>query len=235
MLQGRNLASIYDNISRLQEQIAKTANRIGRDPDSVQLVAVSKTKPIEAIHEVLDAGITHIGENRVQEAKVKYDAIDRPATWHMVGHLQTNKIKQAIQFFDIIQSVDSLRLVGNIDQRSADLGTQKPILIQVNTSGNTSRFGIMPDQVKDFVAQASTYSNIQIKGLMTIGKFEPDPESVRPSFTMLRELRDDIAVQNLTNVDMGCLSMGMTNDFEVAIEEGANYIRIGRSIFGERN
>jgi hypothetical protein len=115
MLQGRNLASIYDNISRLQEQIAKTANRIGRDPDSVQLVAVSKTKPIEAIHEVLDAGITHIGENRVQEAKVKYDAIDRPATWHMVGHLQTNKIKQAIQFFDIIQSVDSLKLVGTID------------------------------------------------------------------------------------------------------------------------
>ena len=235
MLQGRNLASIYDNISRLQEQIAKTANRIGRDPDSVQLVAVSKTKPIEAIHEVLDAGITHIGENRVQEAKVKYDAIDRPATWHMVGHLQTNKIKQAIQFFDIIQSVDSLRLVGTIDQRSADLGIQKPILIQVNTSGNTSRFGIMPDQVKDFVAQASTYSNIQIKGLMTIGKPEPDPESVRPSFSMLRKLRDDIATQNLINVDMNCLSMGMTNDFGVAIEEGANCIRIGRSIFGERN
>tara|TARA_B100002003_G_scaffold241243_1_gene262690 strand:- start:469 stop:1158 length:690 start_codon:yes stop_codon:yes gene_type:complete len=229
------LASIYDNISRLQEQVAKVANRIGRDPNSVQIVAVSKTKPVGAIHKVLDAGVIHIGENRVQEAKVKYDAIDRPATWHMIGHLQTNKIKQAIQFFDLIQSVDSLRLAKAIDRRSTDLGIQQPILIQVNTSGEASKFGIMPNQVQDFIKQASTYSNIQIKGLMTIGKPEPDPESVRPSFSMLRKLRDDIATQNLINVDMNCLSMGMTNDFGVAIEEGANCIRIGRSIFGERN
>ncbi|MCS5613914.1 MAG: alanine racemase, partial [Candidatus Poribacteria bacterium] len=120
-------------------------------------------------------------------------------------------------------------------RRSTDLGIQQPILIQVNTSGEASKFGIMPNQVQDFIKQASTYSNIQIKGLMTIGKPEPDPESVRPSFSMLRKLRDDIATQNLINVDMNFLSMGMTNDFGVAIEEGANCIRIGRSIFGERN
>ena len=234
-IQGSNLASIYDNISRLQEKVAKATNRVGREPNSVQIVAISKTKPIDAIHKVLNAGIFDIGENRVQEAKVKYNSINRPATWHMVGHLQTNKIKQAIQFFDIIQSVDSLRLAKAIDRRSADLGIQQSILIQVNTSGETSKFGIMPDQVQDFIKQASTYSNIQIKGLMTIAKPEQNSESIRPSFSMLRKLRDDIATQNLSNVDMNCLSMGMTNDFEVAIEEGANCIRIGRSIFGARN
>ena len=162
-IQGSNLASIYDNISRLQEKVAKATNRVGREPNSVQIVAVSKTKPVNAIHKVLNAGIFDIGENRVQEAKVKYNSINRPATRHMVGHLQTNKIKQAIQFFDIIQSVDSLRLAKAIDRRSADLDIQQSILIQVNTSGETSKFGIMPDQVQDFIKPAATYSNNQSK------------------------------------------------------------------------
>ncbi len=227
---------IRNNLLRIQEKIL-SAQETSEFSHPITIVGVTKTHPPEIITAAINAGLTNIGENRVQEALDKFNKLQvvNRITKHMIGHLQTNKIKQAIQFFDLIQSVDSLRLAKAIDRRSTDLGIQQPILIQVNTSGEASKFGIMPNQVQDFIKQASTYSNIQIKGLMTIGKPEPDPESVRPSFSMLRKLRDDIATQNLINVDMNCLSMGMTNDFGVAIEEGANCIRIGRSIFGERD
>ena len=219
----------------MQDRITAAAERAGRDVRSVQIVAVSKTKPVSLILEAIDAGVTDIGENRVQEAMGKYDQVDRPAKWHLVGHLQRNKVRQALPIFDLIHSVDSLRLLAEIDQRSVQLDCQTEVLVQVNTSGEPSKYGLAPDAVSDFIANALDYAHVRIKGLMTIGAFLPDPEAVRPSFVLLRTLQEKIGEQRLEGVEMEYLSMGMTNDFEVAIEEGANLVRIGTAIFGERD
>ncbi len=228
------MASIRENLARIQDRIAAAAARAGRDPASIGLVAVSKTKPVSLIVEAIDAGITDIGENRVQEAQGKYPQIDHPVKWHLVGHLQRNKVKQALQIFDLIHSVDSPRLLAEIDRRSAGLNRATEVLIQVNTSGEPSKYGLEPDQVLNFIESAPPYTHVRIKGLMTIGAFLPDPEAVRPMFVLLRQLREKIIAQQFPNVEMDNLSMGMTNDFEVAIEEGANLIRVGTAIFGER-
>jgi pyridoxal phosphate enzyme (YggS family) len=228
------LASIRENLLQIQDRIAVAAERSGRDPHSIGLVAVSKTKPVSLILEAIDAGITDIGENRVQEAKSKYDQVGRPVKWHFVGHLQTNKVKQTLQIFDLIHSVDSLRLLAEIDRRSTQLNRQTEVLIQVNTSTEPSKYGIEPDQTLDFIESALTYAHVRIKGLMTIGAFLPNPEAVRPMFVLLRRLKEKILAQQLPDVDMEYLSMGMTNDFEVAIEEGANLVRIGTAIFEKR-
>lgn len=228
------MASIHENLSRIQDRIAAAAVRVGRNPNSIELVAVSKTKPVSLIVEAIEAGITHIGENRVQEAQSKYPQIDHPVKWHLVGHLQRNKVKQALQIFDLIHSVDSPRLLAEIDRRSAESNRTTEILIQVNTSAEPSKFGLEPDQTLEFIESAQSYTHIRIKGLMTIGAFLPDPEAVRPMFVLLRQLREKIIAQQFPNVEMNTLSMGMTNDFEVAIEEGANLIRVGTAIFGER-
>ena len=228
------MASIHENLSRIQDRIAAVATRVGRDPDSIELVAVSKTKPVSLIVEAIEAGITHIGENRVQEAQSKHPQIDLPVKWHLVGHLQRNKVKQALQIFDLIHSVDSPRLLAEIDRRSAASNRTTEILIQVNTSAEPSKYGLEPDQTLDFIESAHPYPHVRIKGLMTIGAFLPDPEAVRPMFALLRQLREKIIAQQFPNVEMDTLSMGMTNDFEVAIEEGANLIRVGTAIFGER-
>ena len=229
------MASIRENFLRMQDRITAAAERAGRDVRSVQIVAVSKTKPVSLILEAIDAGVTDIGENRVQEAMGKYDQVDRPAKWHLVGHLQRNKVRQALPIFDLIHSVDSLRLLAEIDQRSVQLDCQTEVLVQVNTSGEPSKYGLAPDAVSDFIANALDYAHVRIKGLMTIGAFLPDPEAVRPSFVLLRTLQEKIGEQRLEGVEMEYLSMGMTNDFEVAIEEGANLVRIGTAIFGERD
>ena len=228
------MASIRENLLQIQDRIAVAAERSGRDPHSIGLVAVSKTKPVSLILEAIDAGITDIGENRVQEAKSKYDQVGRPVKWHFVGHLQTNKVKQTLQIFDLIHSVDSLRLLAEIDRRSTQLNRQTEVLIQVNTSTEPSKYGIEPDQTLDFIESALTYAHVRIKGLMTIGAFLPNPEAVRPMFVLLRRLKEKILAQQLPDVDMEYLSMGMTNDFEVAIEEGANLVRIGTAIFEKR-
>ena len=228
------MASIQENLSRLQDRIAAAAARVGRDPSSIALVAVSKTKPVSLIVEAIDAGVTDIGENRVQEAQSKHPQIDRSVKWHLVGHLQRNKVKQALQIFDLIHSVDSSRLLAEIDRRSAQSNRITEVLIQVNTSDEPSKFGLEPDQTLNFIESASPYTHVRIKGLMTIGAFLPDPEAVRPMFVSLRQLRDKIIAQRFPNVEMDYLSMGMTNDFEVAVEEGANLIRVGTAIFGER-
>lgn len=228
------MASIHENLSRIQDRIAAAAVRVGRNPNSIELVAVSKTKPVSLIVEAIEAGITHIGENRVQEAQSKYPQIDHPVKWHLVGHLQRNKVKQALQIFDLIHSVDSPRLLAEIDRRSAESNRTTEILIQANTSAEPSKFGLEPDQTLGFIESAQSYTHIRIKGLMTIGAFLPDPEAVRPMFVLLRQLREKIIAQQFPNVEMNTLSMGMTNDFEVAIEEGANLIRVGTAIFGER-
>ncbi len=228
------MASIRENLLQIQDRIAVAAERSGRDPHSIGLVAVSKTKPVSLILEAIDAGITDIGENRVQEAKSKYDQVGRPVKWHLVGHLQTNKVKQTLQIFDLIHSVDSLRLLAEIDRRSTQLNRQTEVLIQVNTSTEPSKYGIEPNQTLDFIESALTYAHVRIKGLMTIGAFLPNPEAVRPMFVLLRRLKEKILAQQLPDVDMEYLSMGMTNDFEVAIEEGANLVRIGTAIFEKR-
>jgi pyridoxal phosphate enzyme (YggS family) len=219
----------------MQERITAAAERVGRDGRAVQIVAVSKTKPVIQILEAIDAGVTDIGENRVQEAVGKYDQIDRPAKWHLVGHLQRNKVRQALPIFDLVHSVDSLRLLAEIDRRSAQLDCQTEVLVQVNTSGEPSKYGLVPDAVFDFIENTLNYAHVRIKGLMTIGAFLPDPEAVRPSFVLLRTLQEKIGEQRFEGVEMEYLSMGMTNDFEVAIEEGANLVRIGTAIFGERD
>ena len=228
------MASIRENFLQVQNQIRVAAEHAGREAHSIQVIAVSKTKPVSVILEAIDAGITDIGENRVQEARDKYDRVDRPVKWHLVGHLQRNKVKQALPIFDLIHSVDSLRLLAEIDRRSAQLNRRTEVLIQVNTSGEPSKFGLKPDAVFGFMENALDYAHVRIEGLMTIGAFSPDPEEVRPSFVLLRTLQEKIREQQFPNVEMEYLSMGMTNDFEVAVEEGANLVRIGTAIFGKR-
>lgn len=228
------MSAIRENFLQVQNRIAAAAERAGRPPSSVRVVAVSKTKPVGLILEAIEAGVTDIGENRVQEAESKYDQIERPVKWHLVGHLQTNKVKSALRMFNLIHSVDSLRLLAEIDRRSAQLNRQTEVLIQANTSAEPSKYGIEPDRALDFVESALDYSHVRIKGLMTIGAFLPDPEEVRPSFVLLRQLKEKIMAQQFPGIDLEYLSMGMTNDFEVAIEEGANLVRIGTAIFGAR-
>ncbi len=228
------ITSIRKNIQNVKYRIASAAQRVGRNVGSIELVAISKTKPVSAILEAIDAGITDIGENRVQEAATKRSQVNRSVKWHLVGHLQTNKVKQALQMFDLIHSVDSLRLLTEINRRSGQLDCQTDVLVEVNTSGEESKYGLQPNEVQRFMESALECTHVRIKGLMTIGKFLPDPEEVRPSFTLLRKIKETIDSQGYPDIQMKYLSMGMTNDFEVAIEEGADMVRIGSAIFGER-
>jgi len=226
------LSAIKDNLLKVRERIAQAAKRCGRAPESIQIVAVSKMIPPEKIVEAIDAGITDIGENRVQEAAKKFPIIHRDVKWHLVGHLQTNKVKNALEIFDLIHSVDSVRLMDAIEKRAS--GQVVDILVQVNTSDEETKYGIKPNEIIGFMKLANQYEHIRVRGLMTIGLFTEDSELVRPCFRLLRELRDEVAKENLPRIEMKYLSMGMTNDFEVAIEEGANIVRIGTAIFGPR-
>ncbi|MBL7994255.1 YggS family pyridoxal phosphate-dependent enzyme [bacterium] len=225
------------------QRIRDACQRSGRKPEDMQLIAVSKTYGVEEIKEALSAGICHIGENKVQEAKEKLPALQKDKSlshvqWHYIGHLQTNKVRQAVELFDIIHSVDSLRLAAEIDRRSYTKDKIMPVLIQVNTSREKSKYGIDPDDTLELVKQVSELKNVKIKGLMTIGALTAttanDTVKIRSYFRKLRELREFIAGKNIPNVDMDCLSMGMSNDFEIAIEEGATHLRIGTAIFGKR-
>lgn len=223
-----------ENINSVKQRIEAVCRKIGRDAQDVILIAVSKTIPAEIIQKAVDYGITHIGENRVQEAEQKYRQLGKIATWHLVGHLQTNKVKKALQIFDVIHSIDSYYLAQTISQQAQSLGRKVEGLVEVNTSGEETKFGVQPEAALALISNISRLPAIRINGLMTIGAMLPDPEDVRPCFKLLRELSDHIQGANFENVEMKYLSMGMTNDFEVAIEEGANMIRVGRAIFGER-
>jgi pyridoxal phosphate enzyme (YggS family) len=225
---------ISENVNHIRERIAAACQQVKRLPGSVKIVAVTKYVDATRISAALDAGIEIIGENRVQEAWQKYQSIDRPCQWHMVGHLQRNKVKRALQFATLIQSVDSLHLAEEINRQADKLGRQVDVLIQVNTSGEESKFGLNPEETVEVIRRVAELRHVRITGLMTIGAFLPDPEDVRPCFARLRQLRSDIARENITNVDLAELSMGMSNDFEVAIEEGATMVRLGRLLFGER-
>lgn len=224
--------SIKENIRSIRSRIGKAAASVGRDPGKIKLVAVIKTVPIDKVFEALEEGITDIGENRVQDAGEKLEAVKARfpnVTCHMIGHLQRNKVRQALDMFDIIQSVDSERLAEEIDRRAVN---KIPVLIEVKTSEETTKHGIPAKSAAEFLKTVSKFDNIQVRGLMTVAPLTDDPETARPYFASLRELSEEIKRLNLPNVEMKYLSMGMTDDFEVAIQEGSNMVRIGRAIFG---
>jgi pyridoxal phosphate enzyme (YggS family) len=196
-------------------------------------VAVAKTFPPEAIREAAEAGIRDVGENRVQEASAKFQVLGRDVTWHLVGHLQTNKVKKALEIFDWIHSVDSLRLAEEISRRAERVGREVDVLVEVNVSGEPSKFGVRPSELHRLIEQVVRLPHLRLRGLMTIAPLVDDPEKARPYFAALRELRDQLLRSGVAD-HLPHLSMGMTDDFEVAVEEGATMVRIGRAIFGER-
>ncbi len=223
------------NVKMIRERIARCCERIGRDPVEVTLVAVAKTFPAETVREVVQAGVGDIGENYVQELRHKREVLgDKAIRWHFVGHLQSNKARMVAPFAHLIHAVDSVALARELDRRVREAGRVLDVLIEVNTTGEGSKFGVRPDGAESLVRSMQPFPNLRIAGLMTIGPFLPDPEGSRPMFRLLRELRDSIAAVPQDNVTMRHLSMGMTGDFEVAIEEGATIIRIGTAIFGHR-
>lgn len=225
---------IKTNILNIRESIAAAATRAGRDPGTIQLMAVSKTVEPDRIRQALDAGITLLGENYVQEAREKIPAVGRPAEWHMIGHLQTNKVKYVVNLFDWIHSVNRLELARELDKRAGQNNRKLNALVEVNVSGEASKNGAVPEQVLELVRQISVLPNLSVRGLMTMPPYSDDPENSRPYFIALRRLRDDIVSAAVPGISMTELSMGMTDDFEVAIEEGATIIRVGRAIFGDR-
>ncbi|MDE0313506.1 MAG: YggS family pyridoxal phosphate-dependent enzyme [Candidatus Poribacteria bacterium] len=230
---------IAENLASVKERMAAAAERSGRSPDSIKLVPVTKGRSISEIQSLLAAGATDIGENRIQEAQQKYDPIHSflaasntlKCDWHLIGHLQRNKVKSALEIFSLIHSVDSLRLLAEISRRTEVLKKQTDILIQINTTGEESKFGLDSEDVFDFMEKSLSYSSVRIVGLMTMGVLSPSPETNRPAFALLRTLSDRIKTEKYPGITMQYLSMGMTDDFEVAIEEGANLVRIGRAIF----
>lgn len=222
-------------LDQIKERIRQAAEACGRDADSVRLVAVSKTVAPDIVREALEAGVTILGENYVQEAREKFKAlVQYPVSWHFIGHLQSNKAKYAVRLFDLIHSVDSLKLAHELDKQAAKVDKIQQILVQVNISGEDTKSGISADETIELISAISLLKNLSIKGLMTMPPFFYQPEKVRPYFAALRNLRDQIKERCIPNVSMQELSMGMTGDFEVAIQNGATLVRIGTAIFGER-
>ncbi|MGD8667268.1 MAG: YggS family pyridoxal phosphate-dependent enzyme [Desulfobacterales bacterium] len=222
-------------LNNVKERIQKAVEACGRDAKSVQLVAVSKTIAPEAVREALEAGVTILGENYVQEAREKFKAlIQYPVSWHFIGHLQSNKAKYAVRLFDLIHSVDSLKLARELDKQAAKVDKIQQILVQVNISGEGTKSGVAADETMNLISAISQMNHLSVQGLMTMPPYFYQPEKVRPYFAALRKLRDEIESRRIPNVSMAELSMGMTGDFEVAILEGATLVRIGTAIFGER-
>ena len=229
---------IKENVSRIRQRILKVCSKINQDPGKITIIAVSKGRALEQIKQAVEAGITDIGENRVQEAIIKYNELitselenSRTIKWHMVGHLQTNKVKDAVKIFDLIQSIDSMRLAEEIDKEAAKINKIQDILIEIKTSPEESKFGLKADEAIKVITGLTKFKNINIKGLMTIAPIVDDPEKTRPYFRMLRELRNMINGSAVMGYELGVLSMGMTDDFEIALEEGSNMVRLGRAIF----
>ena len=235
---------IAENLTKVKERIALAAERSGRTPQEIELVVVTKGRTVEEIYTILDTGHTVIGENRVQETQQKFNIINRTRNktdthissvrtceWHLIGHLQRNKVKPALDMFEMIHSVDSLRLLDEISRRAEMNNQQVGILIQINTTDEVSKFGLDAADVFHFIEESLTYPGVNIKGLMTMGKFNDSGEENRSVFALLRIIAEKIETNEFPGISMQYLSMGMTNDFETAIEEGANIVRIGRAIF----
>ncbi|MCM8782788.1 MAG: YggS family pyridoxal phosphate-dependent enzyme [Candidatus Omnitrophica bacterium] len=227
-----NPGMIRDNVLKIKERIREICSSTGVNPDDIRVVAVSKNRTPEEIKEVLEAGIIDIGENRVQEAFSKYINLKNIPfiRWHMVGHLQTNKVKDAVRIFDLIHSLDSLHLAERLNRHAEKINKVQEVLIEVKTSPEPHKFGIVPAGVRKFIQEIIAFKNLKIKGLMTIAPYFPEPEASRSFFRTLRELKDEIN-QSIEVIKLEILSMGMSNDFEVALQEGANMLRIGRRIF----
>ena len=226
---------LKENLTSVKNQIQTACERSGRDRKDVTLIAVSKTKPVETLEEAYNLGVRVFGENKVQELADKYEVLPKDIHWHMIGHLQRNKVKYIIDKVDLIHSVDSVRLAETIEKEAAKHNLTANILIEVNVAKEESKFGIMPEELDEFIEKIAGFSHIQVKGLMTIAPFVEDPEENRPIFARLRKLSVDITAKNVDNITMSILSMGMTNDYQVAIEEGATMVRVGTGIFGARN
>ena len=223
---------IRENLERVRERIARSAQSVGRDPGEILLVAVSKTVEPGRILEAVEAGVTDLGENRVQEARAKIEQLGKVARWHLVGTLQRNKAKYAVRLFDMIQSVDSVPLVLELEKRAAKEGRTVPVLIEVKTSPEETKHGVAPEEVDELVDRILEAEHLVFKGLMTIAPFVEDPELARPSFCLLRNIKERLENRGVL---VEHLSMGMSGDFEVAIQEGATMVRIGTAIFGSRN
>jgi len=218
-----------------QEKIIESVSRI-RDsiPPNVTLLAAAKTRSLEEVEAVIQAGVTHIGYNYIQEALPFIQSIGARAKWHMIGHLQRNKAKDAVQNFDIIETIDSLRLAKKVDLYCEQIHTTMPVLIEINSGKERNKTGIFPEELDELIEKTSVLKNIRIEGLMTMGPRFGDPEASRPYFILAREAFERIAARNLANVNMCYLSMGMSNSYQIAIQEGANIIRIGTKLFGQR-
>ena len=227
--------TIKDHLNEVRENIRKACEKSGRSPKEVTLIAVSKTKPLFMLEEAYEAGARDFGENKVQEILEKCPRMPEDARFHMIGHLQRNKVKQVLPHAVLIHSVDSLRLAETISEEGVKKGVTVPVLIEVNVAGEESKFGVSPEETEELVRAIAKLPAIQVKGLMTIAPYVENPEDNRVHFSKLKQLSVDIRNKNIDNVSVDVLSMGMTGDYQVAIEEGATMVRVGTGIFGERN
>ncbi|HAG68868.1 MAG TPA: YggS family pyridoxal phosphate-dependent enzyme [Lachnospiraceae bacterium] len=230
-----NKENLRENLKRVRESIRCACRDAGRSEEDVRLIAVSKTKPVEMIRDVYNEGVRDFGENRVQELLEKYDKLPGDIRWHLIGHLQTNKVKYIVDKVYMIHSVDSLRLASEISKEAVKKNVSADILIEVNMGGEESKFGVSPENAEELIRDISVLPGVHIRGLMTVAPYVEDPEENSTIFYKMKQLSIDIGRKKIDNVEMGILSMGMSNDYETAIREGAVYVRIGTSIFGERS
>lgn len=226
------MSELQENLTRIRSRIDQACERSGRQPDSVRLMAVSKNQPPERVAEAASAGLTLFGENRIQDAKVKIPLCPGQLEWHFIGHLQSNKSRDAVSLFQVVQGVDSLALAEELQKQALKQARSLPILLEVNVAGESSKFGWNPDRLLAELPQLNALNRLEVHGLMTIAPYAVDPEQVRPIFRRLRELRDRCT--DLLGAPLPVLSMGMSGDLEVAIEEGATLVRVGTALFGER-
>lgn len=227
-------AILGKNLEELRGRIGKAAAKTGRSPDDITMIAVTKTIPVEQIKEIISLGVLDLGENRVQELSGKHGQLNKACRWHLIGHLQTNKVKQVLDKVCMIHSLDSIELAREIQKRASSANRTMDVLVQVNVAQEESKFGIKSEETLEFVRELSRMDHLKVRGLMTIAPYTPNPEEIRYVFKGLRKLLIDIRAENIDNISMDYLSMGMSNDFEVAIEEGSNMIRVGTALFGHR-
>ncbi len=225
--------NIKANLTAVQQRIERAAERAGRNPADIRLVVITKTVDAGRVQEAIDCGVTIIGESRVHEASEKQATIGKSVDWHMVGHLQSRKAKDAVALFDMIQSVERASTANALQKKCSETDRSMPVLIEVNTSHEEQKYGISPAEAESFIREVVSLPNLHIEGLMTMAALVPDPEQARPSFRLLRELADALREKAIEKARFDILSMGMSNDFEVAIEEGSTMVRIGTAIFEE--
>jgi PLP dependent protein len=226
---------ILENLKYIKENINKSCEKAGRNPKDVLLIGVTKTIQPEMIIEAHKAGLRNFGENKVQELLKKTENTPKDINWHFIGHLQRNKVKYIISWVHLIHSVDTLTLAQEINKHGGELKRRYPVLVEVNTSGEASKFGVQPDKAIQLIKDISQLNYLKVMGLMTVGLLSDNPKKIRPCFARLRKLSEEIAAQKIPNTDMRHLSMGMSNDYCLAVEEGATMVRIGTAIFGKRN